>query len=142
MENLEFLFAKENLAMLLYHRQRNGSSVEPSTEEYCGNELVTISIVFIFVNTIMVILRFYARSITKASYGWDDCLVFASFVVNITLCVVSICTCTILYLPLSLHHKFASHGELTKLLNHRHCLLWWRGTPYIGYPQGRPRLVS
>jgi hypothetical protein len=81
--------------MLLHHSQRNESSVEPSTidnQEYCGNKLVTISIVFMIFNTIIVILRCYARSLTKAAYGLDDYLVFASFVSNIGLCVVSIRT--------------------------------------------------
>jgi hypothetical protein len=80
--------------MLLHHSQRNESSVEPSidNQEYCGNKLVTVSIVFMIFNTIIVILRCYARSLTKATYGLDDYLVFASFVSNIGLCVVSIRT--------------------------------------------------
>ncbi|KAN0072015.1 hypothetical protein V8E54_009744, partial [Elaphomyces granulatus] len=81
--------------MLAHHWQlRNESSVEPSAignhEDYCGNKLVTISIVFIILNCVFVILRFYARSITKNAYGWDDYLIIASFISNISLCAVSI----------------------------------------------------
>ncbi|KAN0066797.1 hypothetical protein V8E54_015086, partial [Elaphomyces granulatus] len=80
--------------MLVHHWQlRNESSVEPSAisnQEYCGDKLVTISIVFIILNSVFVILRFYARSITKAAYGWDDYLIIASFISNVSLCVVSI----------------------------------------------------
>ncbi|KAN0068104.1 hypothetical protein V8E54_013674 [Elaphomyces granulatus] len=58
--------------MLVHHWQlRNESSVEPSAisnQEYCGNKLVTISIAVIILNCVFVILRFYARSITKAAY--------------------------------------------------------------------------
>jgi hypothetical protein len=81
--------------MLLHHLERNESSVEPSTannQEYCGDKLVAVSIIFMIFNTVIVILRCYARSLTKATYGWDDYLVFASFVSNIGLCVVSIRT--------------------------------------------------
>jgi hypothetical protein len=105
------------LAMLAHHWQlRNESSVEPSAignhEDYCGNKLVTISIVFIILNCVFVILRFYARSITKNAYGWDDYLIIASFISNISLCAVSISMYALFYhLPLSLWYQFASHAE-------------------------------
>jgi hypothetical protein len=89
--------------MLVHHWQlRNESFVEPSAignQEYCGNKLVTISIVFIILNCVFVILRFYARSITKTAYGWDDYLIIASFISNISLCVVSISMYTLFYHP-------------------------------------------
>jgi hypothetical protein len=99
--------------MLVHYWQlRNESSVEPSAfsnQEYCGNKLVTISIVFIILNSVFVILRFYARSITKAAYGWDDYLIIASFISNVSLCVVSISTYALFHhIPLSLRYKFAS----------------------------------
>jgi hypothetical protein len=133
------------LAMLVHHWQlRNESSVEPSAisnQEYCGNNLVTISIVFIILNSVFVILRFYARFITKTAYGWDDYLIIAGFISNVSLCVVSISTYTLFYhLPLSLWYKFASHGEIAKQLNYSHCLSWWRGAPYLGCPRNRPRV--
>lgn len=74
--------------MLVHHSQRNNFSVE----EYSGDKLVTVSIVFIVLNTVIVSLRCYARSITNAPYGWDDYLVFASFISNVGLSVVSIRT--------------------------------------------------
>ncbi|KAN0072205.1 hypothetical protein V8E54_009934 [Elaphomyces granulatus] len=80
--------------MSVHHwKFRNESSIEPSpasNEEYSGNKLVTISIVFMILNTIFVILRCYSRSITKVAYCWDDYLIFASFISNIGLCAVSI----------------------------------------------------
>ena len=114
MGNPEFCLRKRTiyaLSHVVHHwKLRNESSVEPSptsNQEYCGNKLVTISIVFIILNTIFVILRFYARSITKTAYGWDDYLIIASFISNISLCVVSISMYALFYhLPLSLWYQF------------------------------------
>jgi hypothetical protein len=83
---------------MLIHMQRNESSVDQSSAanntsgEYSGNKLVAISIIFVILNTIFITLRCYARSLTKAVYGWDDYLVFAGFVSNTALSVVSIRT--------------------------------------------------
>jgi len=79
---------------MLIHR-RNETSVEPSaannsSEAYSGNKLVVISILFVILSTIIVTLRCYARSLTRAVYGWDDYLVFAGFISNAALSVVSI----------------------------------------------------
>jgi hypothetical protein len=131
--------------MLVHHWQlRNESSVEPSAisnQEYSGNKLVTISIVFIILNCVFVLLRFYARSITRATYGWDDYLIIAGFISNIGLCVVSIGTYALFYhLPLSLWYQFASHGEIAKQLNYSRCLSRWRGAPYLGCPRKRPQV--
>jgi len=89
--------------MSVHHwKFRNESSVEPSpasNEEYHGNKLVTISIVFMILNTIFVILRCYSRSITKVAYCWDDYLIFASYISNISLCAASICTYALFIIP-------------------------------------------
>jgi hypothetical protein len=95
--------------------QRNESSVDQSSatnntnEEYPGNKLVAISIIFVIIDIIFVVLRCYARSLTKAVYGWDDYLIFASFISNTVLSVVLI----------RMYHyfitfKMESRGELTE----------------------------
>jgi len=79
--------------MLAHHWERNESSIDPSPANNSSdgdNELVTVSIIFIILNTVFVILRCYARSLTKATYGWDDYLIFASLTFNIASCVLSI----------------------------------------------------
>jgi hypothetical protein len=76
--------------------QRDESSVDQSSaanntrEEYPGNKLVAISIIFVILNVIFVTLRCYARLLTKAVYGWDDYLIFASLISNTVLSVVLI----------------------------------------------------
>jgi hypothetical protein len=93
--------------MSVHHwKLRNESA---SNEEYCGNKLITISIVFIILNTIFVILRCYARFITKAAYGWDDYLIFASFISNIGLCAVSISTYALFIIPPFLYGSNSLH---------------------------------
>ena len=133
--------------MSVHHwKFRNESSVEPfpaSNEEYHGNKLVTISIVFMILNTIFVILRCYSRSITKVAYCWDDYLIFASYISNIGLCAASICTYALFIIPPSLYGSNSLHTETftrepAKQLNYSHCLQWWRGAPYFGRPQRRP----
>ncbi|KAN0077868.1 hypothetical protein V8E54_006172, partial [Elaphomyces granulatus] len=54
--------------------------------------MVAISIIFVILNAIFVTLRCYARSLTKAVYGWDDYLIFASLISNTALSVVLILT--------------------------------------------------
>ena len=99
-------------------RQRNESSVNQSPAakntnvEYSGNTLVAISIIFVILNAIFVTLRCYARSLTKAVYGWDDYLIFASLISNTALSVVLI----------RMRHYFITStflqdGELTEQLN-------------------------
>jgi hypothetical protein len=88
-------------AMLAHHWERNESSIEPSpannSADGDSSKLVTVSIIFIILNTVFVILRCYARSLTKATYGWEDYLIFASLIFNIASCVLSIGTSTLLY---------------------------------------------
>ena len=89
---------------MLIHR-RNETSTETSAannsgEEYSGNKLVAISILFVILSTVIIILRCFARSLTRAVYGWDDYLVFAGFISNTALSVVSIRTnYDFIYLP-------------------------------------------
>ena len=103
--------------MSVHHwKFRNESFVKPSpasNEEYSGNKLVTISIVFMMLmvlNTIFVILRCYARSITKVAYCWDDHLIFASFISNIGLCAMSLSTYALFITPLFRHYRRANMG--------------------------------
>ena len=86
--------------MLAPHWERNESSIDPSPANDSSdgdNELVTVSIIFIILNTVFVILRCYARSLTRATYGWDDYLIFASLIFNIASCVLSIGTSALLF---------------------------------------------
>ena len=86
--------------MLAHHWARNESSIELSPANNSvdgGNQMVTVSITFIILNTVFVILRCYARSLTKATYGWDDYLIFASLIFNIASCVLTIGTSALLF---------------------------------------------
>jgi hypothetical protein len=80
---------------MLIH-QRNESSVNQSPaakntdEGYSGDTLAAISIIFVILNAIFITLRCYAHSLTKAVYGWDDYLIFASFVSDTALSVMLI----------------------------------------------------
>jgi hypothetical protein len=59
--------------------------------ESSGDMLQTAAIAFIAVNTLFVVLRFYARHITKAGLGWDDFFISVGYVFNIGLCITAIC---------------------------------------------------
>jgi hypothetical protein len=81
---------------MLIHR-RSETSVETSAannsgEEYSGNKLVVISILFVILSTVIITLRCFARSLTKVVYDWNNYLVFAGFISNTALFVVSIRT--------------------------------------------------
>lgn len=58
--------------------------------EYRGDTLITISALFIALESISVILRVYARTITTSTIGWDDILIPLGWLANIGLCVLGI----------------------------------------------------
>ena len=87
--------------MLADHWTRNESSIGLSPANNSadgGNEMVTVSITFIILNTVFVTLRCYARSLTKATYGWDDYLIFAGLIFNIASCVLTIGTSALFFI--------------------------------------------
>ncbi|MCJ1265172.1 hypothetical protein MMC22_005047 [Lobaria immixta] len=58
--------------------------------EYRGDTLITIAALFIALESISVILRVYARTITTSTMGWDDILIPLGWLANIGLCVLGI----------------------------------------------------
>jgi hypothetical protein len=66
--------------------------------EYSGDTLQNIAIIFIALNTFFVLLRCYARYLTKTTIGWDDYFYVAGYIFNIGSCVTAICAYTSLCL--------------------------------------------
>ena len=62
--------------------------------EYSGESLVAACAVLIALETIFVGLRFYARRLTNAEFGWDDVLVAAAWVTNMGLCITCFSLCS------------------------------------------------
>ena len=58
--------------------------------EYSGDKLVTVSAIFITLETLFVILRYYARRLTAAATGWDDVVLSLAWFPNFGLCVLGI----------------------------------------------------
>lgn len=58
--------------------------------EYRGNTLITISALFIALESISVILRIYARKLTTSKIGWDDIIIPLGWLANVGLCVLGI----------------------------------------------------
>lgn len=60
-------------------------SDEGSLYEYSGNQLVGTSVTFLILNTVSIVLRFYARFTTKAKLGYDDYLIVPALFFNLSL---------------------------------------------------------
>ena len=54
--------------------------------EYRGRTPVAVAIAFLIVETLCVILRFYARRIGKVPWGADDILILPGFIFCAALC--------------------------------------------------------
>ncbi|KAK3377394.1 integral membrane protein [Lasiosphaeria ovina] len=55
-----------------------------------GGALVGISIGFAVITSVVVPLRFYARTLRPASFGLDDFLILAAYIFNLALCALGI----------------------------------------------------
>jgi hypothetical protein len=82
------------LAVLIHQRNESSVNLSPAAENtdegYSGDTVAAISIIFVILNAIFITLRCYAHSLTKAVYGWDDYLIFASFISDTALSVMLI----------------------------------------------------
>ena len=56
--------------------------------EYSGNTLLAICILFIALETIFVCLRYYARHLALAGLGLDDAIIPLAWMSNVALCIV------------------------------------------------------
>lgn len=65
-------------------------------QEYTGDQLLVIAIVFIPLNVMFVAMRFLARSLQKAPLGLDDILVIPSLILCLSLSAIGICKYTCL----------------------------------------------
>lgn len=63
---------------------------EENLGEYSGTTLVTICVLFITLETTFVLLRYYARQLTSAGFGWDDAIIPLAWITNVALCIVGI----------------------------------------------------
>lgn len=59
-------------------------------EEYSGNKVVAISIVFLVLTTVFLGLRFYSKRLMRSKSGWDDILLVGAYLCNASLCTVII----------------------------------------------------
>ena len=58
--------------------------------EYDGDSLRNISYLFIFLIVIVTLLRFYAKTLSKARFGLDDVLIVAAAVTCIAICSLAL----------------------------------------------------
>ena len=67
---------------------QSGETYPPGyLEEYSGNRLLGVSILFIILDTLAVSLRFYTRSMTEYSnWGWDDTVLIPALITNLGMC--------------------------------------------------------
>ncbi|MCJ1403834.1 hypothetical protein MMC11_007057 [Xylographa trunciseda] len=59
-------------------------------DESCGGTLIGISILFIVLEAIFVLLRYYARHLTGTPRGWDDLIIPAAWFANLGLSFVTV----------------------------------------------------
>lgn len=59
-------------------------------DEYSGNTLIAICALFLILETVCVVLRYYARHLTTSGFGWDDALIPAAWLTNVGLCILCI----------------------------------------------------
>ena len=91
----------------------SGPSIGPSPsqeylDEYSGNTLIAICALFIAIETIFVVLRYYARHLTTSSFGMDDAIIPAAWIVNIGLCILCLSTETLVFPLFSAHYSTAA----------------------------------
>ena len=58
--------------------------------EYRGQHVIRVASAAIALTTIIVAARFYAKTITRAYFGWDDGLILAGYCSCAALCAVGI----------------------------------------------------
>lgn len=58
--------------------------------EYSGHTLIFISALFITLESVFVALRYYARTLSTSTKGWDDLIIPMAWLVNIGLCILGI----------------------------------------------------
>ena len=59
-------------------------------DEYRGRTPVRVAIAFLIMETLCIILRFYARRISKVRWGADDILILPGFILCVAVCACSI----------------------------------------------------
>ena len=64
-------------------------------EQNIGATLVAVSAVFIALDIIFVILRFYSRRLNKTTWGLDDTLICPALVFNLGTCSLTLRKCTV-----------------------------------------------
>lgn len=62
-------------------------------QEYNGDILRNVAISFIVLVTAVVALRFYARSLSKATLGLEDVLIVPAYITCLSICILSF-SCT------------------------------------------------
>lgn len=67
------------------------TTVDPKyVKENRGDTLLAICGALIVVETLLVVLRYYARNLTTSSFGWDDAIVPAAWLTNVGLAILCI----------------------------------------------------
>ena len=59
-------------------------------DEYNGVPINITAIVFIILDTIVVLLRYWSRRLQSASYGWDDWLIIPAWIFCIVNCILAL----------------------------------------------------
>ncbi|KAK0649576.1 hypothetical protein B0T16DRAFT_492184 [Cercophora newfieldiana] len=57
--------------------------------DYSGQSLIHASIVSIALTSVVMALRFYAKTISSGRWGYDDGLIFGAYILNVGLCSVA-----------------------------------------------------
>ena len=60
------------------------------TGDYRGNILLGVAIAAMLLTSVVVVLRFYAKTLGGARMGYDDSLIHAAYITNLGLCALCI----------------------------------------------------
>ena len=76
--------------MVMSGSTRSNDLSQEYLKEYSGGTLLAVAGVLITLETVVVILRFFARSLTTSRFGLDDALIPFAWFTNIGLCTAGI----------------------------------------------------
>lgn len=112
-----------------HHSLRSDGSVDESALEgglhaYGGDRVIACAVVFIVMCTVALVLRFYARRVSKCPVSLEDYVLIPTWVLMMAHCANALC---------GKRTTTASGSRnsfpLTTALRSGRCRIWWRGPP-------------